>query len=479
MNEHWAGVLLAALRRAATMHRLYGPRHPLAEESCAAAAAAASPPTGEARRVVLTIIDGGLYLDRWLLPAVSLSFDGFLQALQAHQIEALTFCPPVEAGDVAHLVATLNGGEAAGPPAGTILVNQAPWTREQMQDWENTPSRSAYASSLHALRSMGLAIQKGEPLDMSQAANAVGSLLDLCVREPASSLLLSTMKSHHEYTFYHSVNTCILALALGRLAGFGDPDLVLLGMGAMLHDVGKLGVSPALLQHPGRLSPEQRAEIEQHPLIGAEAILSASEPGQEVVATVALEHHARHDGTGYPALPYFGNPPGGGSDGHPLHLHSRLVAVADAYDALTSRRSYRRAETPARALHVLLDGMGSWWDPDAVLAFIHLMGVHPPGSLLRLRDGRVVMVTAPAPSPGASPARAGGSRRRRAPAFRARTGRLRPGRRGRPAHPGPGRRAARSPAGRGDPGRLAGRLSLPAALHHRPPGDTGASRRRT
>jgi len=157
------------------------------------------------------------------------------------------------------------------------------------------------------------------------------------------------------------------------------------------------------LQHPGRLSPEQRAEIEQHPLIGAEAILSASEPGQEVVATVALEHHARYDGTGYPALPYFRNPPGGESDGHPLHLHSRLVAVADAYDALTSRRSYRRAETPARALHVLLDGMGSWWDPDAVLAFIHLMGVHPPGSLLRLRDGRVVMVTAPAPSPGASP----------------------------------------------------------------------------
>ncbi|MFH1330925.1 MAG: HD-GYP domain-containing protein [Actinomycetota bacterium] len=404
MNEHWAGVLLAALRRAVTIHRLYGPRHPLVGESCAAVAEAAAPPAGEARRCVLTLIDGALYLDRWLLPAVSLAFDGFLQALQDHQIESLTFCPPVEAGDVAHLVAALSGDKpAGGTPGGTILVNEAPWTREQLQDWENAPSRSAYASSLHALRSLGLAVQKGEHLDMSQAANAVGSLLDLCVREPASALLLSTMKSHHEYTFYHSVNTCILALAMGRLAGLGDPDLVLLGMGAMLHDIGKLGVSPAVLQHPGRLSPEQRWEIEQHPLIGAEAILSASEPGQEVVATVALEHHARYDGTGYPVLPYVGKPPGGGSDGPPLHLYSRLVAVADAYDALTSRRSYRRAEAPPRALHVLLDGMGRAWDPDAVLAFIHLMGVHPPGSLLRLRDGRVVTVTGPAQSPGASP----------------------------------------------------------------------------
>ncbi|HUU61351.1 MAG TPA: HD-GYP domain-containing protein, partial [Acidimicrobiia bacterium] len=336
---------------------------------------------------------------------VSLAYDGFLQTLEGRGIESLTFVPPLDPADMARLVTLL--GDGAGWPAegGSIRLNQAPWTREQLRDGEMAASRGAYASSIHVLRSMGTALGHGTAVDLSGAATAVGSLLDLCVGEPASALLLSTMKSHSEYTFYHSVNTCILALAMGRLLGLGDADLVLLGMGAMLHDIGKLGIAPALLHHPGRLTPEQRREMERHPLVGAEAILTASHPGQEVVATVALEHHARYDGAGYPPLAHFRRPPAGeaAAGTHPLHLFTRLVAVADAYDALTSRRAYRRAETPGYALQILLDGSGSWWDPDSVLAFVQLMGTYPPGSLLRLRDGRVVVVTGSAEQPGACP----------------------------------------------------------------------------
>ncbi|MGH8874657.1 MAG: HD-GYP domain-containing protein, partial [Acidimicrobiia bacterium] len=201
--------------------------------------------------------------------------------------------------------------------------------------------------------------------------------------QPSAALLLSNLKSHDEYTFYHSVNVCVLSLALARMAGLGREDLTLMGVGALLHDIGKVGVSAATLQHPGRLDNHQWTEIKTHPLEGAESIMAAAGPAQEAAAVVAFEHHARFDQSGYPKVGYR----------QQLHFFSRLVATVDTYDAVTTRRSYRRAETPGRALRVLLKGAGTLYDPDFVAAFTSLMGIHPPGSLLQLEGGEVVMVT--------------------------------------------------------------------------------------
>ena len=126
---------------------------------------------------------------------------------------------------------------------------------------------------------------------------------------------------------------------------------------------------------------------------------------------VAFEHHAGFDGAGYPTIPnpsheghHHGN--GEGKLGTDLHLFSRLAAVVDTYDAITTRRSYRRAESPNRALQALLNGAGRSHDPDAVQAFIGLMGVYPPGSRLLLNDGRIAVVirsiSGPADRPNAA-----------------------------------------------------------------------------
>ena len=112
--------------------------------------------------------------------------------------------------------------------------------------------------------------------------------------------------------------------------------------------------------------------------------MAAAAPGQEIAATVAFEHHARFDGSGYPSVT---------RREHDLHFFSRLVSTTDTYDAITTRRSYRRAETPNRALGVLLKGSGTFYDPDFVRAFIELVGIYPPGSLLQLDGGEVAMVS--------------------------------------------------------------------------------------
>jgi HD-GYP domain-containing protein (c-di-GMP phosphodiesterase class II) len=192
------------------------------------------------------------------------------------------------------------------------------------------------------------------------------------------------MKSHDEYTFFHSVNVCILSIALGRMSGLNDEQLKVLAVGALLHDIGKIRVDTSILQFPGRLDQDQWKQIKLHPQEGAASIMAAAAPGQEIAATVAFEHHARFDGSGYPSVT---------RREHDLHFFSRLVATADTYDAITTRRSYRRAETPNRALGVLLKGSGTFYDPDFVRAFIELVGIYPPGSLLMLDGGEVAMVT--------------------------------------------------------------------------------------
>jgi HD-GYP domain-containing protein (c-di-GMP phosphodiesterase class II) len=204
---------------------------------------------------------------------------------------------------------------------------------------------------------------------------------------------MTTIHNRDEATFYHSVNVCLLSLALGRSIGLDEELLSHLGTGALLHDMGRVLLDESMLNKEGRLTNEEWAQVRLHPQEGAEAILAASGPGQEVAAVIALEHHLRLDGQGYPDL------------GRRLpHLFSRIVAVADTYDAVTSPRPHRPARTPHDALRVVLDGSGSAFDPDIARAFLHAMGSFPPGSLLRLDTGEVVMVT---PAPEGSEAKPG------------------------------------------------------------------------
>jgi HD-GYP domain-containing protein (c-di-GMP phosphodiesterase class II) len=405
VNEHIPRSAMTALRRAASHMRLYGRGHQLTEAACRDLAEASDRMCGEAGHVVVTVTGDTLYLDRNVLAGLSLEFNGLIRELEAQGIESIAFTAPVTPADAETLVAIVAGVGSADVPGRSIVVNESPWARDDLQGSETAGLRASYAASLDVLRGAGGAFRAGRSINLSGAASAVRTLLERTLSQPSAALLLASVKSHHEYTFYHSVNTCILSLALGRLAGLANEDLVLLGTGALLHDIGKVGVSTAILQHPGRLDEEQWKEIRRHPQIGAEAILAAADPGMEVTAAVAFEHHARYDGSGYPRLIYDDHTHEGNHRHHegPMHFYSRLVAVTDTYDAITTRRSYKRAEPPAHALNVLLSGSGSAYDPDFVLAFIHMMGVYPPGAFLRLRTGHVAMVTRPSPELEAPP----------------------------------------------------------------------------
>ncbi len=384
MAEAYVRATLSALRGVVTQLSLYPPGHPAVEDALGSATKAADEMVGQNGETVLTVLGDSLFLGRGLLAHASLEFNGFLRRLQSAGIDSITFAGHVSSGDLADVASLIAGRTGDLPAEGTVRLNTSSFTVSDLQSGATMSGlRRSYARSLDVLRGIGMAVGAGQEFDLSGASLVVENLLEQTLAQPGASVLLSTMKSHDEYTFYHSVNVCILSITMGRFLGMDDEALELMALGALLHDIGKLRVSAAVLQYPGRLDAEQWAEIKLHPQEGASAILAAAEPGQEIAAVVALEHHGRFDGAGYPAS----------SANRAKHLFSRLVTAADVYDALTTRRSYRRAETPQQAVNVLTQGMGAHFDPDMVRGLVALLGVFPPGSLVRMRDGSIAMVT--------------------------------------------------------------------------------------
>jgi len=185
--------------------------------------------------------------------------------------------------------------------------------------------------------------------------------------ESLANLYLGTIQSlalaidaKDQYNHQHILRVQRYAVALARHRGLADNDVEAVNTGALLHDIGKLGVPDYVLLKPGRLDDEEFEKIKKHPEIGAAILESVEFPWP--VLPVVRSHHEKWDGTGYPD----------GLKGEDIPLTARILAVADVYDALTTSRAYRTAWTPAAALEELQRGAGSHFDPAVVAAFVEI-----------------------------------------------------------------------------------------------------------
>ncbi|HEX8068865.1 MAG TPA: HD-GYP domain-containing protein [Pyrinomonadaceae bacterium] len=169
--------------------------------------------------------------------------------------------------------------------------------------------------------------------------------------------LLAALKAHDAYTYRHSLRTVRLSLLLGRACGVAGRDLRALCLGALLHDVGKVFVPAAVLHKPGRLTAAEWAAVKRHPREGARLLAGGAVAAGAL--RVVAEHHERWDGRGYPA----------GLGGAEIDPNARVVAVADAFDAMTSARAYRPAGSHQAAVAELERCAGTQFDPRVVAAF--------------------------------------------------------------------------------------------------------------
>jgi len=223
----------------------------------------------------------------------------------------------------------------------------------------------------------------GESIDTAKARDLVISLADQVITNPDALVWLTHLRNRDEYTATHCINVCILALSFGRDLSLDDAQLHRLGMGALLHDIGKMQVPDEVLNKPGRLTKEEFEVIMGHPSHG-HAMLVDDHELDEGSLHIVLHHHERLDGNGYP----------NGMAGDDIPLLTRISSIVDVYDAITSDRCYHEGIAPALALENLFKWSAGNFDVSLLEKFIKCLGIYPIGSVVRLNTKAVGVVVA-------------------------------------------------------------------------------------
>lgn len=249
---------------------------------------------------------------------------------------------------------------------------------------EKNTSRLFFLSIFH-LKEVFEKDRRDEKLTLNTTRRLMQSIFNHITDNESFVYGLTNIKNYDEYTLNHSVNVCMLSIALGRRLGLTRGELVDLGMAAFFHDLGKLETPVEILNKPSRLSDAEREIIELHPCQGAEKLIQLKEFKRLPLRAihVALEHHFREDDTGYPC--YFKK--------ETPNLFSKIVKVVDYFDAITTKRIYRKKVfTRAEALSLMLEHSGTEFNPSILKVFVNMMGAYPIGTLVCLNTREVGIV---------------------------------------------------------------------------------------
>ncbi len=230
------------------------------------------------------------------------------------------------------------------------------------------------------LRDQFAAVRLGGALDVA-ALTAVSHDISASMRRNKFAIVgLTRLREKHEYTFVHSIAVSALMIGLGRELKLEVPTVEALGLAGLLHDIGKSQVPVEVLDKPGPLDDAEWSTVVTHPERG-HAILKRIPDVSPIVLDVCAHHHERLDGSGYPNR----------LQGEQISLASRIAAICDVYDALTSRRAYKDSRPPADAFAWMLKTRGHF-DPALLRRFRALIGMFPAGTLVRLQRGRLGVV---------------------------------------------------------------------------------------
>ncbi len=225
------------------------------------------------------------------------------------------------------------------------------------------------------------AIRDGNPFSLSIIKSAAEDIVESIQRNPDALISLSQLKGYDNYTYVHSVNVAILVSSMAKSMGYSKDSLVELGVGGLLHDIGKMRVPDKILNKPGKLTDTEFAIVKRHPEFGVETILD-KRGISDIARKIVLQHHERYNGKGYPL----------GLKGERIHEVGLIAAVADVYDALTSDRVYKTAWTPQKALALIFQGSDKEYSRRVVELCTRHLGIYPVGSFVKLVSGELGVV---------------------------------------------------------------------------------------
>jgi HD-GYP domain-containing protein (c-di-GMP phosphodiesterase class II) len=183
------------------------------------------------------------------------------------------------------------------------------------------------------------------------------------------------LKVFDEYTYYHSVNVTVLSIVLGVALNLNKEELHKLGLGALLHDIGKVFIPVEILNKPAKLTPDEFEVMKSHAEVGYKHVKENYDlPVKSYVGI--LQHHEKYDGNGYPD----------GKSGEQIYLFGRIISICDVYDALTSDRPYRKGMLPSEAMEYIMGGSSVLFDPNLVRIFMTKVAPYPVGMCVKLSN---------------------------------------------------------------------------------------------
>ncbi len=253
-------------------------------------------------------------------------------------------------------------------------------------------AKNTYFSTVTAVSGVMESLKLKQAVSLKRSKRVVQSMVDQILSEDSTLLGLTNLRSHDEYTYNHSVNVCILALAIGQRLGYRKRRLSELGMAALFHDLGKFDIPLEILNKPTDFTPKEWEVIRRHPILSVKELvrLKGIHEMAVKVAIGAFEHHLNYDLSGYPKL----------ATERKLSLLGRIVCIVDCYDALTASRVYNRIPfAPDKALRFMLSRTGKSFDPILMKIFVNAIGVFPIGTLVLLTTKEIGIVAASNPNP--------------------------------------------------------------------------------
>ncbi len=253
-------------------------------------------------------------------------------------------------------------------------------------------AKRTYQQSVSATKDVLNSVRMGQSPNVKKIKRVVQGIVDQILTDETSLVGLTTIRDYDDYTFTHCVNVAIFSIALGRRLGLTRLQLYDLGFTALFHDIGKSRVPIDVIQKPDALDEEEWRLVMAHPWLGVLALFQLREHSEFPYRSmmVAYQHHMKRDLTGYPRSLRIAE----------MTFYSKIVAVADGFDAATSRRVYTTVPlSPSAVLQEMRDNPRRGMDPVVVKAFVALLGIYPVGSLVVLDSFELGVVHAVNPIP--------------------------------------------------------------------------------
>jgi len=333
------------------------------------------------------------------------TFGSFARALTEHGLGAVEILPGIERGEWAPFLSLLLResdevdpyaefmNRMAGAPILHIEVLPESEVQEPgMEEEAATAAKRTYAQSVRVAKDALTDVRVGRAVNVRKVKRAVQGIVDEVLSNEPSMVTMTTLRDYDEYTFTHCVNVCIFSVIIGQRVGLTKTQLYELGLGALFHDLGKSRINKDIINKPGSLDETEWFELQQHPTEGLLALFHMQGfpdvPYRQML--MAYEHHMRVDLKGYPKNRRSRAP----------SLFSRIVAVADSFDAGTSIRSYQfEPNPPDVVLKEMRDNEARGMDRLLVKALINAIGVYPVGTLVILDTMEMAVVSGVNPDP--------------------------------------------------------------------------------